>query len=35
MAVPRCVGYASVPDFLRRDWNRDFMLRLSEHVLET
>jgi hypothetical protein len=32
MAVPRCAGYASVPDFLRRDWERDFTLRDSPSI---
>jgi len=32
MAVPRCVGYASVPDFLRRDWSKGHSLRDSPHM---
>jgi len=32
LAVPRCIGYASLPDFLRRDWNDDFSLADSPHM---
>ncbi|KAI4689073.1 hypothetical protein J4E81_007790 [Alternaria sp. BMP 2799] len=32
LAVPRCIGYASLPDFLRRDWNEDFSLADSPHM---
>ncbi len=32
LAVPRCVGYASFPDFLRRDWQHDFTLSDSPYM---
>lgn len=31
MAVPRCVGYASVPVFLKQDWESDFSLDEAPH----
>ena len=32
LAVPRCIGHASLPDFLRREWNEDFSLADSPHM---
>jgi hypothetical protein len=32
LAVPRCVGYASVPDFLRRDWLKGYSLQERPHM---
>jgi len=33
LAVPRSVGYASVPDFLRRDWRANYSLDDLPHML--
>jgi hypothetical protein len=35
LAVPRCVGYASVPDFLRRDWLKGTSLREQPYMCWT
>ncbi|KAF2796122.1 hypothetical protein K505DRAFT_238448 [Melanomma pulvis-pyrius CBS 109.77] len=32
MAVPRCVGYASIPVFLRRHWLPDFDMKRIPHL---
>jgi hypothetical protein len=32
MAVPRCVGYASYPEFLRRDWASNFSFKDSPYL---
>jgi hypothetical protein len=32
LTVPRCIGYASLPDFLRRDWDKDFTLSRIPHM---
>jgi hypothetical protein len=32
LAVPRCVGYASVPDFLRRDWLKGYSPQERPHM---
>jgi hypothetical protein len=32
ITVPRCVGYATVPDFLRGDWSSDFSLFEPPHL---
>lgn len=32
MAVPRCVGYATLPIFVRRDWISDFDYRCNPHM---
>jgi aminoglycoside phosphotransferase (APT) family kinase protein len=32
LAVPRCVGYTCLPEFLRRDWTSTFSLEDSPHI---
>jgi len=32
IAVPRCVGFSSVPDFLRRDWRAGYSLTQLPHM---
>ena len=32
LALPRCVGYASLPEFLRRDWTSSFSVDDSPHM---
>jgi hypothetical protein len=32
LAVPRCVGYSCLPEFLRRDWTSSFSLKDSPHM---
>lgn len=32
LTAPHCTGYASVPDFLRRDWNSDYEVAKMPHM---